>query len=144
MDLRVRAKRDSVWPVVICAAALAAWVVMGTAPPANAQGSIIPLSQTQISQYVKRLKLTEPQKPAVTAIMQRSRREGEAVLKKHGITGAGKKPGLFQLVTLNNELKSTVQWARAEVAKILTPTQMREFEKIYAEGAAQIKKNLMR
>jgi len=111
---------------------------------AQAQGSIIPLSQSQISQYVKRLNLTEPQTPAVTAIMQRSRREGEAVLKKHGVSGEpGKKPGLFQLVSLSADMKGTVQWARTEVSKILTPVQMREFEKIYAEAAAEIERKLV-
>jgi len=125
-------------------AALAACAMLAATGPARAQGSIIPLSQSQISQYVKRLNLTEPQKPAVTAIMQRSRREGEAVLKKHGVSGEpGKKPGLFQLVSLSADMKGTVQWARTEVSKILTPVQMREFEKIYAEAVAEIRRKLV-
>ncbi len=127
-----------------CGALVAACVMLAALAPVHAaQGSVLPLSEAHISQYLKRLSLTEKQKPSVTAIMRRWRQEGEAILKKHGITGqGGKKPGLFQLVGLKGELKSVVQWGRSEASKILTPVQMREFEKIYAEGAVLIRKNL--
>ena len=113
--------------------------------PAAAATSVIPLSDSEINQYVKRLNLNEKQKPAVTSIMRRSRSEGESILKKHGVNPqSGKKPGLFQLMTLKKEFNSVVQWARAEVEKVLTPVQLREFEKIYAEGAQLLRQRLVK
>lgn len=113
--------------------------------PAAAATSVIPLSDSEINQYVKRLNLNQNQKPAVTSIMKRSRTEGESILKKHGVNPqSGKKPGLFQLMTLKKEFNSVVQWARAEVEKVLTPVQLREFEKIYAEGAALLRQRLLK
>lgn len=110
-----------------------------------AAASVIPLSDGEINQYVKRLNLNEKQKPAVTSIMRRSRSEGESILKKHGVNPqSGKKPGLFQLMTLKKEFNSVVQWARAEVEKVLTPVQLREFEKIYAEGAQLLRQRLVK
>ncbi len=107
--------------------------------------SVIPLSDREINQYVQRLNLNNTQKPAVTAIMKRSRTEGENILKKHGVSQqSGKKPGLFQLMTLKKEFNSVVQWARAEVQKVLTPVQLREFEKIYAEGAELLRQRLLK
>ena len=110
-----------------------------------AQASVVPLSDKEINQYIKRLNLTEKQKPGVTSIMKRTRREGENVLKKHGISAqSNKKPGLFQMVTIKNDLNSVVKWSRAEMQKILTSTQMREFEKIYAEAAEILRKRILK
>lgn len=124
--------------LALCAAVLAI-------SPGFAAASVIPLSDSEINQYVKRLNLNAKQKPTVTSIMKRSRTEGETILKKHGVsTQSGKKPGLFQLVTLKREFNSVVQWARTEVKKVLTPVQMREFEKIYAEGSELLRQRLLK
>lgn len=145
MEVCVRTRRLRRRFMALCGTVMAAFLALAAGQPAHAQSSILPLSQAQISKYVQRLNLTETQKPTVTAVMERSRREGEAVLKKHGVTGEpGKKPGLFQLATLSSDMTSTFNWARAEVSKVLTPVQMREFEKICAEGAAEIKRKLLR
>ena len=126
-------------------AMLALCAVVIAISPGFAAASVIPLSDSEINQYVKRLNLNEKQKPTVTSIMKRSRTEGESILKKHGVsTQSGKKPGLFQLVTLKREFNSVVKWARVEVQKILTPVQMREFEKIYAEGAELLRQRLLK
>jgi len=110
-----------------------------------AQASVIPLSDKEINRYIKRLNLTEKQKPGVTSIMKRTRREGESVLKKYGISAqSNKKPGLFQMVTLKSDMNSVVKWSRAEMQKILTSTQMREFEKIYAEAGEVLRKRILK
>jgi hypothetical protein len=111
----------------------------------SAQGSILGMSQAQTAQFETRLNLTDPQKQAVRPIVTRQLRESEAIFKKHGVNpGAGKKPGLFQLVSLNNDMKGVNQWARAQLSKILSPVQMREYDKIYSEREAAIKNKLLR
>lgn len=128
---------------VYLGAVLAALIMLATAPAALAKASIIPLSDSEINRYVKRLNLSDKQKPAVTSIMKRTRREGESVLKKHGVgTQSAKKPGLFQLVNLKKDMRAVISWARSEISKILSPVQMREFEKIYAEGAAILERRI--
>lgn len=113
--------------------------------PGSAATSVIPLSDIEINNYIKRLKLDQKQKPAVTSIMKRSRTEGENILKRYGVNPqSAKKPGLFQLMTLKKEFNNVVNWARAEVKKVLTPVQLREFEKIYAEGAQLLRQRLLK
>ncbi len=124
---------------------LAVALALSFAAHCAAQASVIPLSDREIQQYIKRLNLNEKQKPGVTSIMKRTRREGESVLKKYGISAqSNKKPGLFQMVTLKNDMNSVVKWSRAEMQKILTSTQMREFEKIYAEAAEVLRKRILK
>lgn len=125
--------------------ALTATLALAAVLHGTAQASVLPLSDREINQYIKRLNLTQKQKPGVTSVMKRTRREGENVLKKHGISAqSNKKPGLFQMVTLKNDLNSVVTWARAEMRKILSSTQMREFEKIYAECAELLRKRILK
>jgi len=113
--------------------------------PVRAQGSILAMSKSQTAQFESRLNLTDPQKQAVRPVVARQLREGEAIFKKHGVNpGAGNKPGLFQLVSLNNDMKGVNQWARAQLSKILSPVQIREYDKIYAERQAAIKNQLLR
>lgn len=123
---------------------LAAALALAAATHGSAQASVLPMSDKEIQQYIKRLNLNETQKPGVTSIMKRTRQEAENVLKKHGIgPQSNKKPGLFQLVTLKNEMNSVTSWARTEMRKVLTPTQMREFEKIYDEAADVLRKRIL-
>jgi hypothetical protein len=103
------------------------------------------MNQSQTAQFETRLNLSDPQKQAVRPVVARQLWDGEAIFKKHGINpGAGKKPSLFQLVSLNNDMKGVNQWARAQLSKILSPVQMREYDKIYAEREAAIKNQLLR
>jgi hypothetical protein len=111
---------------------------------AQAQGSLLAMSPEQRNQLETRLNLSESQKPQVREIIQRSNSEREAIFRKHGVTGgSGKKPGLFQLVGLNTEMKGVDQWTQSALSKILSPVQMREYTKIHAERREAIKRKLL-
>ena len=110
----------------------------------QAQGSLLTMSAAQRSQFETRLNLSESQKPQVREIIKRSNSEREAIFRKHGVTGgSGKKPGLFQLVGLNNEMKGVDQWTQSALSKILSPVQMRAYSKIHAERREAIKRKLL-
>lgn len=112
--------------------------------PVSAQGSLLSMSPAQQSQLESRLNLLDSQKPQVLKIVQRSIEEREAVLRKYGITlGSGKKPGLFQLIGLNNGMKSVDQRTRAALSKVLSPGQMREYDKISAEQREEARRKLL-
>ena len=146
MSFSDRAKRLRFRCVALCAAVLAAYIALAVASPSplSAQGSILAMSQAQTAQFEARLNLTDSQKQAVRPIVTRGLREGEAIMKKHGINpGAGKKPGLFQLVSLDKETKGVNQWVRAQLSKILSPVQMREYDKFVAERREAIRKQLL-
>jgi hypothetical protein len=111
---------------------------------AKAQTSLLAMSSAEKNRFETRLNLSESQKPQVREIIKRSNSEREAIFKKHGVTGAsGKKPGLFQLVGLNNDMKSVDQWTQSALSKILSPVQMREYSKIHAERRETIKRKLL-
>ena len=109
----------------------------------QAQGSLLAMSAAQRSQFETRLNLSESQKPQVREIIKRSNSEREAIFRKHGVTGSGKKPGLFQLVGLNNEMKGVDQWTQSALSKVLSPVQMRAYSKIHAERREAIKRKLL-
>ena len=111
---------------------------------AQAQGSLLAMSAAQRSQFETRLNLSESQKPQVREIIKRSNSERAAIFRKHGVTGgAGKKPGLFQLVGLSDEMKGVDQWSQSALSKILSPVQMREYTKIHAERREAITRKLL-
>lgn len=131
-------------PSGLLAAALIAAIFFAMPSHAPAQGSLLTMSAAQRSQLETRLNLSESQKPQVREIIKRSNSEREAIFSKHGVTGgSGKKPGLFQLVGLNNEMKGVDQWTQSALSKILSPVQMREYTKIHAERREAIKRKLL-
>ncbi|MHA1180264.1 MAG: hypothetical protein ACTSSR_06070 [Alphaproteobacteria bacterium] len=102
------------------------------------------MSAAQRSQFETRLNLSESQKPQVREIIKQSNSEREAIFRKHGVTGgSGKKPGLFQLVGLNNDMKGVDKWTQSALSKILSPVQMRAYSKIHAERREAIKRKLL-
>jgi hypothetical protein len=111
---------------------------------ANSTNVQLAMSAAQRSQFETRLNLSESQKPQVREIIKQSNSEREAIFRKHGVTGgSGKKPGLFQLVGLNNDMKGVDQWTQSALSKILSPVQMRAYSKIHAERREAIKRKLL-
>ena len=131
-------------PSALLALAFFAASTFASSTNVQAQGSLLAMSAAQRSQFETRLNLSESQKPQVREIIKQSNSEREAIFRKHGVTdGSGKKPGLFQLVGLNNDMKGVDQWTQSALSKILSPVQMRAYSKIHAERREAIKRKLL-
>lgn len=112
--------------------------------PVWGQASLLAMNPVQRSQLESRLNLSESQKPQVREIIQRSMQEREVILSKRGITlGSAEKPSLFQLIGLANDMKSVDEWTYAALSKVLSPVQMREYERISAEQREAVRRQLL-
>lgn len=111
--------------------ALAFSALLGFAVPA----AIAPATATAQTIYdanLKPLKITAAQRPKVDKILQQSRRERNAIFKKYRINPSAK-PDLDKLQRASSELTRVGTRERAALAKVLTPTQLRQYDQAQSE-----------
>jgi Spy/CpxP family protein refolding chaperone len=111
--------------------ALALVSFIGFAAPA-AVAPAIATAQTIYDANLKPLKLTAAQRPKVDKILQQSRRERNAIFRKYRIN-ASAKPDLDKLQRASGELTRVGTRERAALAKVLTPTQLRQYDQAQSE-----------
>ena len=87
-----------------------------------------------------RLNLSDQQLPQVQAIMQDSAARRAAVMEEFGV-GDGERPeiGLRQMRKLRGEMAPIREETAAQLAEVLTPEQMAEFEAIQEEQRAAMR-----
>jgi hypothetical protein len=108
---------------VAAALGFAAPVTVATAP-AGAQ-TIYDISTTK-------LKLTAAQKPKVDRIIRQSTRDRNAIFRKYRINPKAK-PDLDKLTRASSQLTRVGDRERAALAKVLNPTQLRQYDQLQSE-----------
>jgi hypothetical protein len=89
-------------------------------------------AQTIYDANLSRLKLTAAQRPKVDRILRQSKRERNAVFRKYRINPRAK-PDLDKLTSASGELTRIGDRERAALAKVLTPTQLRQYDQAQSE-----------
>jgi hypothetical protein len=112
-------------------AALAAAAALGFAAPVVVAPAPA-TAQTIYDANLSRLKLTAAQKPKVDRIIRQSTRERNAIFRKYGINPKAK-PDLDKLTRASSQLTRVGDRERAALAKVLTPTQLRQYDQAQSE-----------
>ena len=118
--------------------------LLSVAPLSGNGGSLISTAAAQardgerLQQFAERLNLTPQQREQVRPIFVDSFTERRAILKKHGIK-KGQRPGLRKLLAARSELGAVRERTKGRLAVILSPAQMREYEKLSEEIRAEMR-----
>ena len=90
-------------------------------------------------EMVERLGLTPKQKDVAGPIIKAGIAERLAILEKHGIK-KGQRPGLLKLRAVRSDLEASRARTKAQLANILSPAQMTEYQKLTEEFRAEMRK----
>ncbi|MEM7427409.1 MAG: hypothetical protein AAF441_15045 [Pseudomonadota bacterium] len=90
-----------------------------------------------------KLKLSSKQRARVRRINQRSARDRNRVLRKHGINPNDRYPLLEKIVKAAGELEAIGRRTRLEMSKVLEPAQMRIYDQLVSETRARVRKAVM-
>ena len=93
----------------------------------------------RMRQMVERLGLTPKQKDVAGPIIKAGIAERLAILEKHGIK-KGQRPGLLKLRAVRSDLEASRARTKAQLANILSPAQMTEYQKLTEEFRAEMRK----
>ncbi|MFO7278307.1 MAG: hypothetical protein DIU56_014855 [Pseudomonadota bacterium] len=112
-----------------------------TAGPAFAQERDLETARQALTERLEyareRLQLTDEQAPQVEAILRKSAEKRRAVLEKYRIGESRLSPR--QARTLKGELEAIRKDTRAALAKVLTPQQLEEYDRIQSELRAEVR-----
>ncbi|MFO1090557.1 MAG: hypothetical protein U1E46_13370 [Hyphomicrobiales bacterium] len=86
-----------------------------------------------------KIQMTAAQKSKVNSIIAKSNREREAIFKKYGINEHAK-PNISKLQRASGELTALGNRERAALAKVLNPTQLRQYD----QAISQVRRNVVR
>ena len=86
-----------------------------------------------------KLKLSAGQRSKVSAVVGQSRSQRGKVFAKHGIR-ASAKPDMDKLMKAANELQAISRAERAKLARILTPTQLRQYDRLVREVEDRVRR----
>lgn len=110
--------------------------------PALASAQMLSLEDTAAMEA--RLNLTPEQRTAIAPILQESMTVRRAAFQKHGVDfETCKRPGAIGLIRLRRDMKRINADTRTRLAEILSPAQLREYDKIVSEQTAIAKKQIM-
>jgi hypothetical protein len=122
---------------------LAMFVIVGAVLAPAAAMAVLP-SQEDIVAMQARLDLTPEQRDAIAPILQDSMSARSSTFQKYGVkVETCERPGALGLIRLNKDMKRINANTRSRLAKILSPAQLSEYDKIVAEQTAIVKEQIM-
>lgn len=111
---------------------------------APAAAAPLQLSAEEYGQMAERLQLTPEQQGTIEPIVRKSNAVRSSTFQKYGVDlQTCKRPGALGLIRLNKDMNKINADTRSRLAKILTPAQLREYDKIVAEQTAVVKAKIM-
>lgn len=122
---------------------LAIFAVIGAVlVPAVAAAQL--LTPEDIAKLEARLSLTPEQRAAISPILEDSMSARSTTFNKYGVNfETCERPGALGLIRLNKDMNRINADTRSRLAEILTPAQLREYDKIVAEQTAIVKQQIM-
>jgi len=104
---------------------------------ANASISVQAGHSVYFPHIVEKLSLDAATRAAANRIMNKSERDVLAVFAKHGISPKAK-PDFGKLMGARHELQAVEKHERAQLVKILTPAQLKIYDKMIQYTRAQV------
>jgi uncharacterized membrane protein len=114
--------RCAITGMVVSAAVFAVSLPTGMVQPANA-------ASIYDSGFERKIKMTKGQRSKVRRIMRKSNRRFNKIFRKYGIRKSAR-PKMELLMKASGPLQSAARDERNALAKVLTPTQLQEYDKI--------------
>lgn len=122
---------------------LAMLVVIGAMVLPTVALAVLP-SREDIAEMQSRLELTPEQIEAIAPILENSMSARNSTFDKYGVNfETCDRPGALGLIRLNKDMNRINANTRSRLAEILTPPQLREYDKIVAEQTAIVKQQIM-
>jgi hypothetical protein len=122
---------------------LAMFAIVGAVLAPAAAMAVLP-SQEDIVAMQARLDLTPEQRDDIAPILQDSMSARSSTFQKYGVkVETCERPGALGLIRLNEDMKRINANTRSRLAKILSPAQLSEYDKIVAEQTAIVKEQIM-
>lgn len=117
-------------------------VIGATLVPAAALAQL--LTPEDVAKMEARLGLTPEQRAAIQPILQGSMAARSSTFQKHGVDfETCERPGALTLIRLNKDMNRINANTRTRLATILSPAQLREYDKIVAEQTVIVKNKIM-
>lgn len=102
------------------------------------------LTPEDVAKMEARLNLTPEQRAAVQPILRESMTARSATFEKYGVDlKTCSRPGALGLIRLNKDMNRINTDMRTRLAAILTPAQLREYDRIVAEQTVIVKEKIM-
>jgi hypothetical protein len=89
------------------------------------------------SGFERKIKMTRGQRAKVRRIMRVSNARFNRIFRKHGIRKSAA-PQMSKLMQASGPLQSAARTERNELAKVLTPTQLQQYDKIMRQTEDKI------
>ena len=89
------------------------------------------------SGFERKIKMTASQRSKVNRIISASNKRFNAIFRKFGINKSAK-PKMSKLIDASGPLQAAASQERNDLAKVLTPTQLQQYDKIMRETEDKI------
>jgi len=106
-------------------------IALSTLSPVAPVPNVTPAAAASFfnSGFERKIKMTAGQRSKVRRIMRASNRKFNSIFRKHGISQS-RAPKMSQLMDASGPLQSAAREERNALAKVLTPTQLQQYDLI--------------